>query len=267
MEQHRLEDQVWNQLDRLQHQQHQPKTAEVERLRDALARCPPPKLKGNSLQHECRPDTKCDWFFVDSEWAVCTTSANLHCCTVAECAFRDDAGGERMEQKGHGGYSVCMLTARAREQSEYVQAGWVPYKRPSYSAKTDLREQAGALIKKCLDSSLPVDQRILGSLCTICARVWDALESKACDFEAVCVWLLVEMAQHGIGINVPRGGRLVVVPPSGFLKSRLPTIEELIRRKIKWTTNISKNLYVALPDLGEPKLRGLADEFRRLLPL
>jgi hypothetical protein len=163
-----------------------------------------------------------------------------------------------------------MLTARAREQSEYVQAGWVPYKRPSYSAKTDLRERAAALIKKCLGSRADqevLDQRILGSLCTICARMWDALESKACDFEAVCVWLLVEMAQHGIGINTPRGGRLVVVPPSGFLKSRLPTIEELIRRKIKWTTNISKNLYVALPDFGEPKLRGLADEFRRLLPL
>lgn len=213
-------------------------------------------------------ESNCTWHFIDDEWALCVASGNLHRCTVTECQFRDDAGPAGVG-KEHGGYSVCTLTARARETVEYVVAGMTPFKRHRHTAQERelYKDEAQSIIRRALfgQQQQQKEHKIPEGIVHICCRLWGVLQPKKpqCTLEALCIYVLVEMAQEGVRLRV--GERFIqVLPKSSFLYAHLPSLNELVDREMQWTINISKLLCTALGALGEERLQELSNEFSRL---
>lgn len=153
----------------------------------------PIKTTSAPLQHECT--NQCDWFYYDMEWAVCIRSGNLHECVLGLCQHRV-AGQEE-------GHEVCTLTARIREESEYVTSEY-DRKGTAYHASIDgdalkhakLRglakrqkvdynnyyaheREASIILQQLLPSVKSLDTALIARVADVCVRLFRIIETKS----------------------------------------------------------------------------------------
>jgi hypothetical protein len=213
----------------------------------------------NPLQHTCTND--CTWFHFSSEKCVCIQSGNLHVCTYSQC------GNRAHDDEGH---SVCMLTARIREEADPVTANDRTGTADHFSVSAaDINKGKAKGVKgrqgkqrlhytqDHLDAAgyirrlLPkITEEKLNWAVGLCVRLWhiilhespmtkDTGRGSTIPFQDHCIIVIYDMTT---GYNISFPGRKIVniIPFDQEIHDSLPPTDRLYEIKMKWETGFVK---------------------------